>query len=49
MDKKNIEKKIYHLRKELSNYNYKYYVLDTSDISDYHFDKKLKELFFLEK
>ncbi|WP_185858277.1 NAD-dependent DNA ligase LigA [Blattabacterium cuenoti] len=44
-----IEKKIYKLRKELSKHNYTYYNSNTSDISDYHFDKKLKELLFLEK
>ncbi|WP_185859046.1 NAD-dependent DNA ligase LigA [Blattabacterium cuenoti] len=47
--KKKIEKKIDELRKELSKYNYKYYNSYTSDISDYHFDKKLEELSFLEK
>ncbi|WP_185853082.1 NAD-dependent DNA ligase LigA [Blattabacterium cuenoti] len=47
--KKKIEKKIQKLRKELSKYNHKYYNLDTSDISDFHFDKKLEELSFLEK
>lgn len=47
MDKK-IEKKIYKLRKELLKYNDKYYNWDTSEISDLHFDKKLKELSFLE-
>ncbi|WP_185848969.1 NAD-dependent DNA ligase LigA [Blattabacterium cuenoti] len=47
MDKK-IEKKIYKLRKELLKYNDQYYNLDTSEISDFHFDKKLKELSFLE-
>ncbi|WP_185861892.1 NAD-dependent DNA ligase LigA [Blattabacterium cuenoti] len=46
---KNIKNKISKLRKELSKYNYTYYNLDTSDISDYHFDKKLKKLSFLEK
>ncbi|WP_185871966.1 NAD-dependent DNA ligase LigA [Blattabacterium cuenoti] len=49
MDQKKIEKKIYKLRKELSKLNYKYYNLNISNISDYHFDKKLKELYFLEK
>ncbi|WP_185857066.1 NAD-dependent DNA ligase LigA [Blattabacterium cuenoti] len=44
-----IEKKIYKLRKKLLKYNDQYYNSDTSEISDYHFDKKLKELSFLEK
>ncbi|WP_185871395.1 NAD-dependent DNA ligase LigA [Blattabacterium cuenoti] len=48
MDKKKIENKIFQLRKELSNYNDQYYNLDISEISDYHFDKKLKQLFILE-
>ncbi|WP_185851333.1 NAD-dependent DNA ligase LigA [Blattabacterium cuenoti] len=47
--KKNIKEEIYKLRKELSEYNNKYYNLDTSDVSDYDFDKKLKKLSFLEK
>lgn len=47
--KKKIKEKISQLRKELSKYNYQYYNFDTSDISDFHFDKKLEELFFLEK
>ncbi|WP_185865754.1 NAD-dependent DNA ligase LigA [Blattabacterium cuenoti] len=47
--KKIIEKKIHKLRKELSKYNYKYYRMDISEISDYHFDKKLEKLSFLEK
>ncbi|WP_185868781.1 NAD-dependent DNA ligase LigA [Blattabacterium cuenoti] len=48
MDKK-IEKEIYRLRKELSDYNCKYYNFDTSDVSDFHFDKKLEKLSLLEK
>ncbi|AER40388.1 MAG: NAD-dependent DNA ligase LigA [Flavobacteriales bacterium] len=47
--KKNIKKKIYRLRKELLKYNYQYYTLDTSHVSDYDFDKKLRELSLLEK
>ncbi|BAM99603.1 NAD-dependent DNA ligase LigA [Blattabacterium cuenoti] len=47
MDKK-IEKKIFQLRKELLKYNDQYYNFGISEISDYHFDKKLKELSFLE-
>lgn len=37
------------LREELTEHNYKYYVLDAPDISDYEFDSKLKELEQLEK
>ena len=44
-----IKKKIAQLRKEIEEYNYKYYVLDTSIISDYDYDIKLKELEKLEK
>ncbi|QIK16698.1 DNA ligase (NAD(+)) LigA [Blattabacterium sp. DPU] len=47
MDKK-IEKKIDQLRKELLKYNDQYYNLGISEISDFHFDKKLKNLFLLE-
>ncbi|WP_185866891.1 NAD-dependent DNA ligase LigA [Blattabacterium cuenoti] len=46
---KKIQKKISKLRKELLKYNDQYYNSDISEISDYHFDKKLKKLFFLEK
>ncbi|WP_185866325.1 NAD-dependent DNA ligase LigA [Blattabacterium cuenoti] len=48
-NKKEIKEKIFQLRKKLSEYNYQYYTLDTSEISDYNFDKKLRELFLLEK
>ncbi|AWU44566.1 NAD-dependent DNA ligase LigA [Blattabacterium punctulatus] len=47
--KKYIKEKIYKLRKELSEYNYQYYILDTYNVSDYEFDKKLRELYLLEK
>ncbi len=36
------------LRKELAEHNHSYYVLDTSTISDFEFDKLLKELVKLE-
>ena len=39
-----IQQKINRLREELRHYNYSYYVLDISEISDYEFDMKLKEL-----
>lgn len=37
------------LRKELTDLNYKYYVLDQSDVSDYEFDQMMNELKQLEK
>lgn len=37
------------LRKELTDLNYKYYVLDQSEVSDYEFDKMMEELNRLEK
>ncbi|MDR6737338.1 DNA ligase (NAD+) [Sphingobacterium sp. 2149] len=43
-----IEKKIKDLTAELNQYNYQYYVLANSVISDYDFDLKLKELEALE-
>jgi DNA ligase (NAD+) len=48
-DMENIENKINQLRKELSEHNYNYYVLDNATISDFDFDLKLKELEKLEK
>ncbi len=44
-----IKRKIEALRQELNNYNYQYYVLSNSIISDFEFDKKLKELTDLEE
>ncbi|WP_185872538.1 NAD-dependent DNA ligase LigA [Blattabacterium cuenoti] len=44
-----IRQKILKLRKELSMYNYQYYVLNQSKISDEEFDQKLKKLSFLER
>lgn len=43
-----IKEKIEQLRKELHEHNYRYYVLDDPEISDYDFDMKLKELQDLE-
>ncbi|WP_159024177.1 NAD-dependent DNA ligase LigA [Formosa sp. L2A11] len=43
-----IEAQIQQLRDELNDYNYKYYILDESDISDFEFDMKLKSLQDLE-
>ena len=45
----NPEQQINQLREELREHNYRYYVLDTSTISDYEFDIKLKELQTLEE
>jgi DNA ligase (NAD+) len=45
MDQNTIQK----LRNELNQHNYDYYVLDTSIISDFEFDLKLKELQELNK
>ncbi|WP_165025424.1 NAD-dependent DNA ligase LigA [Dysgonomonas sp. ZJ279] len=43
-----IKQKIDALREELNKHNYNYYVLSTPTISDFDFDKKLKELSDLE-
>ena len=43
-----IERKIEALVAELNAHNYKYYVLDSPDISDYEFDGKLRQLQDLE-
>ncbi len=43
------EEKIKQLRDELDKHNYKYYVLDSPEISDFDFDMKLKELQDLEE
>lgn len=43
-----IQEKIANLTSELNEYNYQYYVLANSVVSDYDFDKKLKELEALE-
>ncbi len=44
-----IKAEINKLRKEIENHNYKYYVLDSPDISDLEYDKLLKRLFELEE
>jgi len=44
----NIEQQIALLRKELQQHNHAYYVLDTTIISDFEFDQKLKQLQALE-
>ena len=43
-----VKNKIEELRKEISEYNYQYYVLNNSVISDYDFDQLLKQLEELE-
>lgn len=45
----NTKDRIEFLRKELTDLNYKYYVLDQSDVSDYEFDQMMNELKQLEK
>jgi len=45
----NAKQKIESLRDELRQHNYNYYILDNATISDYEFDKKLKELQALEE
>lgn len=45
----NIQQKIKSLTEELNQHTYHYYVLDNATISDYEFDRKLKELEQLEK
>ena len=44
----NQKERILFLRKELAEHNHSYYVLDTPLISDFEFDKLLKELQTLE-
>jgi len=44
-----VEEKIKELREQLNNHNYNYYVLDNATISDFDFDRTLKELEKLEK
>ncbi|MDD5084589.1 MAG: NAD-dependent DNA ligase LigA [Candidatus Omnitrophica bacterium] len=49
MDKKTAQKKIDGLRREIEDHNYKYYVEARQEISDYEFDRLMKELIALEK
>ena len=49
MNKEEIKNRIEELRKELNDHNYNYYVLSMPVISDFEFDRKLKELQELEK
>jgi DNA ligase (NAD+) len=48
MDQKTAAKKIRSLRKEINHHNYKYYVENNPEISDFEFDHLLKELEKLE-
>lgn len=48
-NKKLILKKIKKLRKEISKHNYKYYVFNNPDITDYQFDLKMRKLLNIEK
>lgn len=49
MNKDQAAKKIDTLRKELNEHNYKYYVLARPEISDFEYDRMMKELAGLEK
>ncbi len=44
MNKKDAKKKIEQLREEINKHNYKYYVENNPEISDYEFDQLLKKL-----
>ena len=44
----NIKERIEYLRKEISQHNHKYYVLDKPSVSDLEFDLLLRELEYLE-
>ncbi|MBS3748455.1 MAG: NAD-dependent DNA ligase LigA [Candidatus Thermoplasmatota archaeon] len=48
MDKKTVAQKIKELREELNHHNYKYYVENNPEISDYEYDQLLKKLEKLE-
>lgn len=48
MDKNNALERIKELREKLNDHNYKYYVLDTPEISDYEYDMLMEELVGLE-
>lgn len=49
MDKEKIKKRIEELRKLIEYHNYRYYVLDSPEISDSEYDKLFKELVELEE
>ena len=47
-DQKAAEKRVNELRHELAHHNYRYYVLDSPEISDVQYDKLMRELQDLE-
>lgn len=49
MDKEKIKKRIEELRKLIEYHNYRYYILDSPEISDEEYDKLFKELLELEE
>ncbi len=49
MNKKEAKKKIESLREKINEHNYKYYVLNKPEISDFEFDQLMKELEELEE
>lgn len=49
MDRKEIREKIEELREIIRRHDYKYYVLNQPEISDFEYDKLMKELINLEK
>lgn len=48
MDKKAARERIFQLRRELDEHNYRYYVLAEPEISDFEYDQMMKELVNLE-
>ena len=48
-DKKEIQKRIEFLRQELEKHNYRYYVLNDPQISDFEYDGMMSDLASLEK
>ncbi|WP_423837683.1 DNA ligase LigA-related protein, partial [Tepidanaerobacter syntrophicus] len=49
MDIKEAEKRIKELREQINYHNYRYYVLDSPEITDAEYDKLMRELIALEK
>ena len=49
MSKENIKKKIDELRRLIEHHNYRYYVLDSPEISDSEYDRLMRELMELEE
>lgn len=48
MPKKTINERINDLRKQIDHHNYRYYVLDSPEISDFEYDQLMRELLRLE-